>query len=64
VKTLPVLYKGVTLDCGCRVDVLIHNTVIVELQAGEELTAIHEARLLSYLKLSGCPAGLLINFTV
>jgi GxxExxY protein len=63
-KELPVAYKGVTLDCGYRIDLLVEQTVIVELQAVQELFAIHEAQILSYLKLSGCPVGLLINFNV
>ena len=63
-KELPVVYKGVTLDCGYRIDLLVVHTVIVELKAVQELTAIHEAQILSYLKLSGCPVGLLINFNV
>jgi GxxExxY protein len=63
-KTLPVVYKGVTLDCGYRIDLLIEKTVVVELKAVDELTPIHEAQVLSYLKLSGCPIGLLINFNV
>ena len=63
-KELPVTYKGVTLDCGYRIDLLIQHTVIVELKAVKELTAIHEAQILSYLKLSVCPVGLLINFNV
>ena len=63
-KVLPVVYKGVTLDCGYRIDLLVEHTVIVELKAVQELTAIHEAQILSYLKLSGCPVGLLINFNV
>jgi GxxExxY protein len=63
-KVLPVVYKGVTLDCGYRIDLLVEQTVIVELKAVEELTAIHEAQILSYLKLSGCSIGLLINFNL
>jgi GxxExxY protein len=63
-KALPVVYKSVTLDCGYRIDLLVEKTVIVELKAVDELTPIHEAQLLSYLKLSGCPIGLLINFNV
>jgi GxxExxY protein len=61
VKILPVVYKGATLDCGYRIDVPVEKTVIVELKAVEDLTAMHEAQLLSHLKLSGCPVGLLIN---
>jgi len=63
-KALPVVYKGSTLDCGYRVDLLVEGMVMVELKAVSELTALHEAQLLSYLKLSGCPLGLLINFNV
>ncbi len=47
-KELPVVYKGVTLDCGYRIDLLVEHTVIVELKAVQELTAIHEAQILSY----------------
>ena len=61
-KVLSVVYKGVTLDCGYRIDLLVEHTVIVK--AVEELTAIYEAQNLSYLKLSGCPVGLLVNFNV
>ena len=63
-RELPVTYKGVTLDCGYRIDLLVEHTMIVELKAVQELTVIHEAQILSYLKLSGCPVGLLINFNV
>ncbi len=63
-KVLPVVYKGVTLECGYRIDLLVEKTVIVELKAVEELTPVQEAQILSYLKLSGCPIGLLINFNV
>ena len=63
-KALPVVYKGVTLDCGYRIDLLVEHSVIVELKAVQELTSIHEAQILSYLQLSGYPVGLLINFYV
>jgi GxxExxY protein len=63
-KALPVVYKGVTLDCGYRIDLLVEGIVIVELTAVDELTPVHEAQILSYLKLSGRPVGLLINFNV
>jgi GxxExxY protein len=63
-KPLPVVYKGVHLDCGYRLDLLVENAVIVELKAVSELAPIHEAQVLSYLKLSGCKVGLLINFNV
>ncbi len=63
-KALPVVYRGVNVDCGYRIDLLVENVVIVELKAVERLDPIHEAQLLSYLKLSGCKVGLLINFNV
>ena len=61
-KPLPLVYKAVTLDCGYRLDLLVEDAVIVEVKAVDELMPIHEAQLLSYLKLSGCKVGLLINF--
>jgi GxxExxY protein len=63
-KPLPLVYKEVTLDCGYRLDLLVENTVIVEIKAVDRLQPIHQAQLLSYLKLSGCEVGLLINFNV
>jgi len=63
-KPLPVMYKGVRIDCGYRIDLLLENQVIIELKAVARLESIHEAQLLSYLKLSGCQVGLLINFNV
>jgi GxxExxY protein len=63
-KPLPVTYRGVKLECGYRIDLLVDRTVIVEVKTVEELAPIHEAQLLSYLKLSGCKVGLLINFNV
>ncbi len=63
-KPLPVTYKEVRLDCGYRLDLLVEDAVIVELKAVSELAPIHKAQLLSYLKLSGCKVGLLINFNV
>ncbi len=63
-KDLPIVYKGLELDCGYRIDLLVEQTVIVELKAVHELAPIHEAQILSYLKLSGCPVGLLITFNV
>jgi len=53
-----------TLDCGYRVDMLIKRSLILELKAVEELTSVHEARLLTYMKLSGIRIGLLIDFNV
>jgi GxxExxY protein len=63
-KELPVVYKAIRLDCGYRLDLLVEKTVIVELKAAQEVNAVHEAQVLSYLRLSGYPVGLLINFNV
>ena len=60
---LPVVYKGVQLDCGYRIDV-VEDAVLLELKAVEQLLPIHEAQLLTYLRLSGINVGLLINFNV
>lgn len=62
--TLPVRYDGVQLDAGFRVDLLVEDRVIVELKAVETLLPIHEAQLITYLKLSGLRLGLLLNFNV
>jgi GxxExxY protein len=59
---LPVAYKGIKLDCGYRLDLVVANEIVVELKAVGEITAVHEAQLLTYLKLSGLRVGLLINF--
>ena len=61
---LPVRYKAVSLDCGYRLDVVVDNRLVLELKAVESLQPIHEAQLLTYLKLSGMKCGLLINFNV
>jgi len=63
-KSQPLFYKDVMLDCGYRLDLVIENQVIVEIKSVEILSSIHEAQLLSYLKLSGFKVGLLINFNV
>ena len=63
-QPLPVFYKDVMLDCGYRLDLLVEDQVIVELKSVKELLSIHEAQLLSYLKISNCRRGLLINFNV
>lgn len=62
--TLPVKYDGVELDAGYRLDLLVESRVIVELKAVEKTIPLHEAQLLSYLKLSRRKVGLLINFNV
>jgi GxxExxY protein len=61
-KALPLVYHEVQLDCGYRLDLLVEEAIIAELKTVEELTPLHLAQLLSYLKLSGCKLGLLINF--
>jgi len=61
---LPVEYKGVRLDCGYRVDVLVERQLILELKAVVEIKGIHEAQLLTYMKLAAIGTGLLINFNV
>lgn len=62
--SLPVVYDGVRLDVGYRLDLLVEEQVIVELKCVESFSALHEAQLLSYLKLSNLGVGLLINFHV
>ncbi len=59
---LPVSYKGLQLDCGYKIDIVVNEEVIVELKAVERILPVHEAQLLTYLKLSGKKVGLLINF--
>ena len=61
---LPITYKGVELDQGYKIDLLVQRSVVVEVKAVDRLDAIHEAQLLSYLKLSGCKVGLLLNLNV
>jgi GxxExxY protein len=61
---LPVAYDGTTIEIGYRLDLLVEDTVIVELKAVEHVAPIHRVQLLSYLKLSGKPLGLLLNFNV
>ena len=61
---IQVKYKGVSIDCGFRADLIIEKSIIVELKAVEKIVPIHEAQLLSYLKISGLKLGLIINFNV
>ena len=63
-KSLPVVYKSVKLEAGYRIDLLVENKVVVELKAVEALNDVHTAQVLTYLKLSGCKLGLLMNFNV
>jgi GxxExxY protein len=61
-KPLPVIYKNVKLDCGYQLDLVVEDSVIVEIKAVERLNSVHEAQLLSYLRLNGSRIGLLLNF--
>lgn len=61
---VPVIYDGLTIDLGYRIDLLVEHQVIVELKAVERIHPIHQAQLLSYMKLHGRKVGLLINFNV
>jgi GxxExxY protein len=61
---LPVDYKGKKLDCGYRLDLVMHDRLIVELKAVDEVTGLHRAQLMTYLKLAKIEVGLLINFNV
>lgn len=63
-KPLPVVYKDVKLECGYRIDLLVDGRIVVELKAIEAIAPVHEAIVLTYLRLSGCRVGLLINFNV
>lgn len=63
-KIIPLFYEEVKLDQAYRLDLLVNEKIIVEIKAVESIAAIHKAQLLSYLKLTGCPIGLLINFNV
>ena len=63
-KTMPVEYKGVQIDCGYRVDLLVDGKIVLELKAVAAIEPIHEAQILTYLKLAKVKTGLLINFNV
>jgi GxxExxY protein len=63
-KPLPLVYKDVRLDCGYRLDLVVNESVIVEIKAVDQVLPIHDAQLLSYLRLTGISVGLLINFHV
>ena len=63
-KPLAVSYKGVKLDCGYRLDIVVGGLIILELKAVDQIEPIHEAQLLTYLKLSNLKLGILINFNV
>jgi len=59
---MPLIYKEIKMDCGYRIDLMVEKKVIVELKSIEALAPIHFAQTLTYLRLSGCKLGLLINF--
>jgi GxxExxY protein len=61
---LPIVYKGVRIDCAYRIDIVVEDRVLLEVKAVEQLAPIHEAQLITYLKLSRIRVGLLLNFNV
>jgi GxxExxY protein len=61
-KSMPVLYKGIEIECGYRIDILVDDRLVLELKAVETIKDIHKAQLLTYMKLSATPVGLLMNF--
>jgi GxxExxY protein len=63
-KALPLIYESVKLDCGYRADFVIENKVVIEVKSVDAIADIHLAQILTYLKLSNCKVGLLINFNV
>ncbi len=63
-KALPLIYKEIKLECGYRIDIMVENKFVIEVKSVDALNDIHLAQVLTYLKLSGCKLGLLINFNV
>lgn len=63
-KAVPLVYEEVKLECGYRLDIIVENKVIIEIKAVEALNDVHLAQILTYLKLTDCKLGLLINFNV
>lgn len=63
-KAVPVIYKEIKLECGYRIDILVENTVVVELKTVEAFNDVHEAQVLTYMKFAMKPVGLLVNFNV
>jgi len=63
-KAQPVIYEGLEIEVGCRLDLLVEDLIIIELKAVEQLAPIHQAQLLTYLKLSSKQLGFLVNFNV
>jgi GxxExxY protein len=63
-KMLPLVYEEIHLDAGYRIDLLVNNKVVIELKSIDAIAPVHKAQVITYLKLSGCKLGLLINFNV
>jgi GxxExxY protein len=63
-RDLPIVYKGIRLDCGYRIDILVEEAVVLEIKAVDQLHPIHDAQLITYLKLGKWPVGLILNFNV
>jgi len=63
-RTIPIVYKGASLDANCRVDLIVDDVVIVQVKAVDAMLPVHQAQVLTYMRLTGCPVGLLINFNV
>ena len=63
-KPVPLVFKGEKLDCGYQLDIVVENTIILELKSCEQIEPIHKAQLLTYLKLTGLKLGLLLNFNM
>jgi GxxExxY protein len=63
-RSLPLTYKGMTLDAQYRIDLLVEDVIVVEVKSIDCLAPVHKAQLLTYMRLTKCPAGLLINFNV
>ncbi len=63
-KPLPLEYKGIKLDCGYRIDVIVESKVVLELKCVDAIAPVHEAQLLTYLRLSALKVGLILNFHV
>jgi GxxExxY protein len=63
-RSVPIVYKGMSIPATYRIDLIVEGIVVVELKAVERLAPVHDAQVLTYLRLTNCPAGLLINFYV
>jgi GxxExxY protein len=61
-KVLPVIYRGIRVECGFRADLVVNGCVLVEVKSIEQLAPVHQAQMMTYLRLSGCTVGLILNF--